>query len=204
MQLFLSLLISSIMQLLLILIVPILWWCFTARKKKIKFLDWIGIKKIKNIKMIEFYKSIVICFIGFEIVNIFTTFIFKDVENATSRFYGLGMSGIIPAIIYSFLQTSLTEEILFRGFILKRVSNKFGFLVGNIVQSILFGLLHGAMFFSLTTMFNTIIIIILTGSVAFVLGYINEKKANGSIIPSWIMHGLANILSSIASLFKLI
>ena len=34
--------------------------------------------------------------------------------------------------------------------------------------------------------------------------YINEKKANGSIIPSFVIHMIANLVSSIISLFSLI
>ena len=36
------------------------------------------------------------------------------------------------------------------------------------------------------------------------MGYINEKKANGSIIPSFVIHMIANLVSSIISLFSLI
>jgi membrane protease YdiL (CAAX protease family) len=32
---------------------------------------------------------------------------------------------------------------------------------------------------------------------AYVFGYLNEKKGNGSIIPSWIAHGLANVMTCI-------
>ena len=33
--------------------------------------------------------------------------------------------------------------------------------------------------------------------VAVLLSYINEKKAGGSILPSWILHGVLNSLSGI-------
>jgi hypothetical protein len=34
-----------------------------------------------------------------------------------------------------------------------------------------------------------------------VFGYLNEKKADGSIIPSWIAHGLANLITYITVAF---
>jgi hypothetical protein len=49
-----------------------------------------------------------------------------------------------------------------------------------------------------------IIIGLFTGFLGWFMGYINEKTASGSIIPSWIIHGLANTFSSIVSLFMLI
>jgi len=203
MKLMISTLMSSIMQLLLIIIIPFFWWLVSAKKKNIKFLNWLGIKKIDKNNKKEVYKLLLIGSICFEILSIYIAIILKGVETATTKFYGLGIIGIIPAIIYSFIQTALTEEIFFRGFILKRISNKFGFHTGNIIQSILFGLLHGVMFMNSTNIVNTIIIILFTSGIALFLGYINEKKASGSIIPSWIIHGIANILSSLIPLFKL-
>ena len=87
---------------------------------------------------------------------------------------------------------------------LKRLSNKFGFRVANVIQSIIFGLLHGIMFFSLVGIVKAMIIILLTGIVAYAMGYVNEKKANGSILPSWIIHALSNIFASIIAMFSII
>ena len=67
---------------------------------------------------------------------------------ATNQFYGQGGKALIPALIYAFLQTSLSEEIFFKGFLTKRFVNKFGFQIGNGLQSLLFGLMHGAMLIS--------------------------------------------------------
>lgn len=36
------------------------------------------------------------------------------------------------------------------------------------------------------------------------MGYLNEKKAGGSILPSWIIHGLSNLFSSVISMLNLI
>ena len=48
------------------------------------------------------------------------------------------------------------------------------------------------------------IIILLTGIVAYAMGYVNEKKANGSILPSWFIHALSNIFASIIAMFSII
>ena len=39
-------------------------------------------------------------------------------------------------------------------------------------------------------------IVLLTGTIGYLMGYINEKVGNGSIIPSWIIHSSANIMTS--------
>ena len=64
-----------------------------------------------------------------------------------AQFAGLGLGGVFPVMIFAFLQTGLSEEILFRGFLNKRLSNRFGFAIGNTLQAILFGLVHGILLF---------------------------------------------------------
>ena len=103
------------------------------------------------------------------ILSIFIIYLVKDIKTATSEFNGMGLSALLPALVYSIFNTSLPEEILFRGFILKRLANKFGYMFANIIQSILFGLLHGVMFISFLVLIKTIIIILFTGVIAFLM-----------------------------------
>ncbi|WP_430112552.1 CPBP family intramembrane glutamic endopeptidase [Paenibacillus sp. B1-33] len=107
-------------------------------------------------------------------------------------------------MLYAFIQTGLSEEILFRGFIGKRLNSAFGFATGNTVQAFLFGCLHGVMFFSRTRVINAVIITLFTALIGWFMGYINEKLAGGSIIPSWMMHGLANSFSAMTMMFQLL
>ncbi len=124
-------------------------------------------------------------------------------ETATSDFSGLGAAAIPAILIYAILNTALSEEILFRGFLLKRISNKIGFTVGNIIQATLFGLLHGVMFYSAVGIVKALIVIVFTGGIGWCMGYTNEKTAGGSILPSWCIHALANVFSGICSAFLL-
>lgn len=201
MQLFINILINSVIQIIVAAIIPLIWWLATAKKKE-SFFSWIGLKKIKEFKKVGI-KTIIVAVL-FLLLSLYMVTITKDVEKATSQFSGLGVSGLAGAIIYSFIQTSFTEEIFFRGFLLKRLGNKFGFYAGNIIQSIIFALLHCALFFKLTSVLNVILITLFTGMIAFVMGAINEKDADGSILPSWCIHGTANIVSSVFSLFGIL
>ena len=198
-----SKIISSIIEINLISFLPFIWWLISAKKKE-SFFNWIGLKKIDNKnKKSTFINTIVISLV-FMTVSILTLYLIKDIETATSEFKGLRISALLPALIYAIFNTSLPEEIFFRGFLLKRLSNKFGFRIANVIQSIIFGLLHGIMFFSLVGVVKAIIIILFTGIVAYAMGYVNEKKSNGSILPSWFIHALSNIFASIIAMFSII
>lgn len=199
-----SLLISAIWQAILFSIIPFIWWLIYGRKEKSLF-EWLGFKKpiIKNkIKYaLTFVTTIIVLLIPSLLIIPF--FIDKSIM-ATSQFSGQGVSALAPALIYAFLQTGFSEELFFRGFLTKRLINKFGFQVGNAVQSSLFGLMHGLMFISKVGILGVIITILLTGTVGWLMGWINEKQSNGSIVSSWLLHGCANTLASIIAIFNII
>ena len=140
---------------------------------------------------------------AFIALAVFMLYSMKGVEMATSEFAGLGIGALPAILVYAILNTALSEEILFRGFLLKRISNRFGFVAGNLIQGAMFGLLHGVMFFSSVGAVKAVVIIAFTGIIGMFMGYVNEKKAGGSIIPSWCIHALANIFSGACAAFSL-
>ena len=120
---------------------------------------------------------------------------------AGSQFAGMGLNGIPLALMYGYIRTGLSEEIVFRGFILKRIQNRFGFIIGNTVQAILFGLLHGIPFGLVTqNIFVVVCLTILPGAFGWYQGWLNEKRCGGSIVPSWLLHGTMNFLVTCLSL----
>ena len=198
------LIINSILQVVVFSLIPLIWWAITSRKK-CSFFEWIGLKKVKT----DDKKRIIILFVATVILlAIPTIFIVPNFvpqsEMATAQFSGKGFSVLLPAVIYSFIQTGLSEEILFRGFIGKRLVNRLGLNIGNLVQGILFGLLHGVMFVSIVGPFGSVVIIFITGTAGYVMGYINENLSKGSIVPSWLFHGCANLCASLIAMFNLI
>ena len=194
--------ISAFIQILFIILLPSIWWFVTVRGK-VPFMEWIGLKAIKRVE-----DSYLIAWIigGFLLFTIFSMFIFpltRSIETATSAFSDMGLKALPSILIYSFLQTSLPEELLFRGFLLKRLVNHMPFFFANTIQAIAFGLLHGILFVSLVSIEITLFITLFTGVIAAYLGFVNEKKAGGSILTSWIIHALANILSGLVAAFSL-
>lgn len=200
MNLFVSKVMSSVLQIILFMIVPFIWWLVTARKKQ-KFMEWIGLKKIEG--GTKTLMATLLVAVAFLFTGVLTLYAIGNVKTATSEFAGLGGVAIPAIIIYAAFNTAFPEELLIRGFLLKRLENKLGFNIANAIQALLFGLLHGAMFFSLVGVIKAILIIAFTGVIAWFMGYINEKYSNGSIIPSWIIHTISNLFSGICSAFML-
>ena len=192
----------AFIQILFIILLPSIWWFLTVRGK-IPFTEWIGLKSIKRVKDSDLISWIIGGFLLFTIFYMFVFPLTPSIETATSAFSGMGYKALPSILIYSILQTSLPEELLFRGFLLKRLVNHMPFFFANTIQAIAFGLLHGILFVSLVSIEITLFITLFTGVIAAYLGFVNEKKSGGSILTSWIIHALANILSGLVAAFSL-
>ncbi|MDU2373569.1 MAG: CPBP family intramembrane glutamic endopeptidase [Peptoniphilus harei] len=186
--------INSLLEIILFSLLPFLFWCFSARKQE-RFTDWIGLKKIKGAKKTAL--AIILVTVFYLAISLVFLKGLNNIESATSEFQGLGFAALPAIFIYAVFNTSFPEEILFRGFILKRLANKLGFTKANFIQGLIFGLLHGVMFFPLVGNLKTILIILLTSLAAFAMGYVNEEISGGSIIPSWIIHAISNFIAGI-------
>lgn len=201
MNLFISKLISSVLQIILFAAIPMLWWFVSARKTQ-SFARWIGLTRIEGGR--STLAAMLLVTVAFLLTGTFTLYTLRGIETAASEFEGLGVRALPAVVIYAAFNTAFPEELLFRGFLLKRMKQKLGLGLANFIQSLLFGLLHGAMFFSMAGVWKTILIILLTGTVAWLMGIINERCAGGSIVPGWIIHTVSNLFSGICSAFSLI
>lgn len=104
----------------------------------------------------------------------------------------------VELFIYLFLygmKTGIAEEILFRGFIAKKLIKRFGFSKGNVVQAIAFAIPHFVIAGSASTA-DIIVRIINAFLLGYVFGYIMDRKCDGSIIPCMTSHILINMISS--------
>lgn len=196
-------LISSIFQVSVFSFIPFIWWLITDRKTQ-NFFTWIGLEKpiIKG-SLKRFILIILTVLVSYSVIMaILMKLLLKDTETATTQFVDKGWSVLVSILIYAIIQTSLSEEILFRGFIGKRFIHHFGFTFGNTIQAILFGLLHGLPFGFVTGRWVvTVVFTLVPGVIGWIEGWINEKYASGSIIPSWSMHAIVNVLSALSLAF---
>lgn len=192
--------IGAIFQVLIFTLIPFLVYLIKNKKAK-GFLNYIGLKK----STIKANKLAIIACLLFAAPPLTLTLVsseFKeillDLNSITGKFneMGLGMNSVFILLIVAIFKTSFAEEIFFRGFIAKRLISKIGFRNGNILQALIFGIIHTGLF-AMTTqnLFFLTVIFIIPALGAFVSVILNEKYADGSIIPGWISHGLANILS---------
>lgn len=199
MQIF-NVIVNSILQVVFFSIIPLLWWLLTSRKKE-SFFKWIGLKKpiIKG-SMLKFIALILVISVGYIfLTSIIMNKLMSNTDMATNQFYKQGWIALPSILFYAVIQTGLSEEVFFRGFLGKRLINKYGFIVGNTVQAIIFGFLHGIPFGVATgNILVAILLTLLPCAFGMFQGWINEKYSSGSIIPSWIIHSLMNILSALS------
>lgn len=201
-NLFITEFLGAVFQLLIFSLVPFIWWLITARKKE-SFFRWIGLKKITHEKnagntlLITFLASALYCALTFLCI----TFVSDEITTAGSQFVGKGMIALPAAVAYAYIRTALAEEMVFRGFLLKRIKNKFGFGIGNLIQAVLFGLLHGIPFGLATqNILVTVLLTILPGAFGWYQGWLNEKRCGESIVSSWLLHGTMNFIVTCLSL----
>ena len=205
MELFINQLLSSIATILVMLLLPLIWWLVTARKAQNFFL-WIGLKRVETEKK----ATLLLWFLGAAAAFGLTSLLLPRLTQgtgavlATARFSDLGWSALPAVAVYAVLSTAFWEECLFRGFLLKRLAHRFGFPVGNIVQAVVFGLMHGVMFFAAVGVLRAILVTLLTGTIGWGLGYLNEKQAGGSIFPSWTIHALSNLIAGMYAAFAVL
>lgn len=203
MTLFMSKLMSGIMELLIVSVIPFITWLIWSRKK-VGFFDWIGLKPIQS----QQKGRLVLIIFGFTLLSFLLSFVLfrwlYSIKTGFADFSGKGIGALPTILAIAILGTALPEEIFFRGFLLKRLQGKLGFLGANLVQSLLFVLMHALMFIQQTDVLIAMVIFAYTSLIAYVLGAINEKKANGSILPSVFIHALANTVVGLLFAFSLI
>ncbi len=191
--------ISSFVQLALALVLPVAWWAVTTRRR-VEFATWIGL-------FVPEWKTarhrLLLRLVVWAVVTVSSILLLSSgfSGTSTSRFVGTGIYGAIAVLFYAFIQTGLSEEILFRGFLGKKLSEKFGFAVGNTVQAVIFGLVHVILLSSTFTLIPLIGVGVLTAVSGWIMGWVNEEAAGGSILPSWVMHSLANLLVGWGAVF---
>lgn len=193
--------ISAFVQLGLILVLPLVWWALTARRVT-GFASWIGLRRPSWSGR---RTRLGVAILAWVMIGAVSTALLESLSGQVpaARFVGQGFGGIIPVLLFAIVQTSLAEEIFFRGFLGKRIIARRGFAFGNCAQAIAFGILHVALFASFADPVRLLLIGILTGASGWIAGWINEKGAGGSILPGWALHASANLLVGLAEAFTL-
>ena len=201
---------TAIINLIVFSLIPLVWWLCRYRKKE-GFFKWIGIYK-PQLKcqwwLLLIFAVLYYFFYNFDFTQFVDANTLDYIENSSSvsvnAFAGIGVAAIFPALIENFIANGVAEEILYRGFLCKRFCNKFGDVQGILFQAILFGLMHNAIYLlaglSVGIWYHTLTFVF-TSTGALLLGWLNEKLFNGSIIPSIILHGAGNFITTMLIAF---
>jgi len=193
--------ISAIFQVVVLTLAPFIFYLFRKDKSQ-AFFKYIGLyKPTAKAMMYVLAPLLLIAVMGMGLVFINDGFrqaaLSPDSVTGRIRSMGFSANSVVALLIMALIKTSLSEEIFFRGFLAKRLINKLGFKTGNFLQAAIFGLMHVLLFglIATTAFLPLTIIFVFTSFAGWAIGYVNEKYANGSIIPGWIAHGLGNTIS---------
>lgn len=201
---------TTIVNLIVFSLLPIIWWFFRHRKEE-GFFRWIGFFKpqLKSKWWVLLVFAILYYFFyNFDFTQFVSSATLEYIESSTAVsanvFAGMGAAAILPAFIENFIANGVAEEILYRGFLCKRLISKIGLVKGVVLQAVLFGLMHNMLYIlaglDVGLWYHTLTFIF-TGTGALLLGWLNEKIFNGSIIPSILLHGAGNFIASMLVAF---
>jgi len=210
MQLVISSITTTIVNLIVFSLLPIIWWFFRHRKEE-GFFRWIGFFKPQlksKWRVLLIFAILYYFFYNFDFTQFVSPETLEYIENSASVsanvFAGIGVAAILPAFIENFIANGVAEEILYRGFLCKRLISKIGLVKGIILQAVLFGLMHNILYILAgldVGLWYHILTFIFTGMGALLLGWLNEKIFNGSIIPGILLHGAGNFIASLLVAF---
>lgn len=210
MQLVISSITTTIVNLIVFSLLPIIWWFFRHRTEE-SFFRWIGFFK-PQLKskwwVLLIFAILYYFFYNFDFTQFVSPETLEYIENSASVsanvFAGIGVAAILPAFIENFIANGVAEEILYRGFLCKRLISKIGLVKGIILQAVLFGLMHNILYILAGLdmgLWYHILTFIFTGMGALLLGWLNERIFNGSIIPGILLHGAGNFIASLLVAF---
>lgn len=192
---------SSVAQVLVAVLVPFIFYVFRKDRSR-GFAHYIGMTP-PGWKAMGLGAAVSLLFVAGGIAmalwNEEVRRMLMDPQTVTGhlRATGLNEHSILVLLLIAWVKTSLSEEIFFRGFLGKRLVKKLGFRTGNILQALIFGAVH-LLLFALLLKAGAgacLFIFALSTLAGWVVGYIKEKYARGSIVPGWLAHGLGNSIS---------
>lgn len=200
---FIQEIIYFIIQLLLFLVIPFIVYTLTKDKNSEGFLKYIGITKVSGNSYISAIRITGIAYIFTIGYFILLKFNGGMLISPLKQAYEISspITFIFTSLVFG-LNAGICEEILFRGFIGKRLINILGFDRGNIIQTVIFSIPHLSTF-GIKLTYEVILGVINAGVMGWTFGYIMYKRSNGSILPSILAHTLVDIIAIPISLFLL-
>lgn len=198
-MIFLHQLLSAALQVAALAALPFFWY-LAAHRRAAGFLRWIGLYRAGRFPA----QWIFAISAGFLAVTALPYLWLYHTGSLTYsgftldayRTYGWSPLTIGTILVWAVVQTSLSEEIFFRGFLAKRLASILGMRSGCAVQGLLFGLIHLPAVWG-RGLLPAVTVVGLTGGIGFALAWLSQEKAEGSILYGWMIHAAVNIISPV-------
>ncbi|HEY0153942.1 MAG TPA: CPBP family intramembrane glutamic endopeptidase [Longimicrobium sp.] len=197
-----SAILSSFLQVLLFTAIPFAAYLATRRRAR-GFWEYVGLVRPER-RTLALAAGLALV-LAAAMLAVFSAPAFRGMLSApntvTGKLMAQGITGetAVLILLYAGIQTSLSEEILFRGFLAKRLIARMGFRWGNLLQALLFGSVHLLLFVGpagpALTAARLVTLLAATSAIGWLLGWLNERRGNGSILPSWLAHALMNLIT---------
>lgn len=198
----LSAVIAALLQVVVFSFIPFVVYVVRYRKAR-GFLRYVGLYRPEGKTLV--WATLVVLISSPLLLWVFSTPGLREMATGPAttvgvlRSVGLGPEVVLLLLLFAWIQTALAEEILFRGFVAQRLISRLGFTWGNLVQATIFGLIHLALFLMLAgqtlTPMRSAALFLVPGLIGWLLGYLKVRLGNGSILPGWWAHGLANCIA---------
>ncbi|MBW0144544.1 CPBP family intramembrane glutamic endopeptidase [Sphingomicrobium clamense] len=194
--------VSALGQLAVVLVIVTLAWAIFGRRRA-GWREWLGL----GWPPAGWWKGALLIVAALAAIKIplFTLTPLVEITSGENTVGGMlsgkGWSAEIIAtiLVMALVKTALTEEILFRGLIAKRLIGRLGFTIGNFLQALLFAGVHlliflapGAPEMSLASVSAFFLLPFVAG---WLMAYANERWGGGTIWPGWIIHGVGNVIA---------
>jgi len=177
---------------------------FKKKQNNLSFNDYLGLTFSKKQLDPKFF-LILFTVILYAVISTYLQFNYSFelktlILNDNSPYYkilknGFGGSAFILGIIYCFIQAGASEELLFRGVIGKRLFNRFGNQTGNIIQALIFWIMHLLIVRFMTGSWISFIqayTFFTSFGLGLICGWVNFRNDGNGIFPSWIIHSFVN------------
>lgn len=210
MQLLGSSLVTSLANLLVFSALPVLWW-WVRHRKEVGFSHWVGLYRPQlqsSIWVLVVFAVVYGFFYNFDFTCLASpetlAYLESSAQVSANVYAGMGVAAVPAALIENFIANGLAEEILFRGFLCRRLCARFGSIPGILMQGVLFGIMHNLLYLAAglqVGLWYHLLVFGFTGMGALLLGWLDQRIFNGSIWPSVLLHGAGNFLSSMLVAF---
>lgn len=175
--------------------VPALWYWIQHREFGIKgFAPWIGVFLPRRGSLRR--ASLILAAVFLSALFVTVAVVLSGYSGRSGEIEG-GLTPITFLLLGIFaLRSGIGEEILFRGFIAKRLIGWLGFRWGNLAQALAFASIHVSMSGPGSTADRTVRVLC-AFAWGYAFGHVMEKECDGSIVPGAIAHVAYNFTASI-------